>query len=130
MNRHGISDENQIIQRERRRRVGIITNDAYGIEDPQLYELLLEKFGNGMFGKKLRDEALAEVKELTIVNTQISDLSFLRFFPALVQLDVHSNALMSLMGLGFVPQLRRLKICDNPLFKITSLILRGILPQG
>jgi len=46
--------------------MAVINNDEYGIQDPQLYELLLNKFGNGMFGKKLRDEALAEVKDFLI----------------------------------------------------------------
>ena len=79
--------------------MGIISNDANGIQDPQLYEMLLGQFGNGRFGRKLREEALESVRELTIVNTQIEDLSFLRFFPRLVQLDVHANALVSLLGL-------------------------------
>lgn len=101
--------------------MGIITNDQYGIQDEELYELLLEQFGNGVFGKKLREEALYEVKELTIVNTGIRDLSFLRFFPNLIQLDVHANQLVSLLGLGFVHNLRRLKLSDNPVLAISAL---------
>ena len=101
--------------------MGVISNDENGIADPQLYELLLENFGSGRFGKRLRSEALDKIRELTVVNTQIHDLSFLRFFPSLIQLDVHANALTSLMGLGFVPQLRRLKLCDNPLTSLAAL---------
>ena len=76
--------------------MGIITNDANGIADTQLYELLLAQFGSGVKGRRLRSEALVDVRDLVIVNTQITDLSFLRFFPNLVTLDVHSNALETL----------------------------------
>ena len=79
--------------------MGIIANDLEGIADSQLYELLLDQFGSGIQGRRLRSEALVDVRDLVIVNTQINDLSFLRFFPNLVTLDVLANALESLNGL-------------------------------
>ena len=101
--------------------MGIIANDIEGIADSQLYELLLDQFGSGIQGRRLRSEALVDVRDLVIVNTQINDLSFLRFFPNLVTLDVHANALESLNGLGYARKLRRLKVSDNPLVSIEDL---------
>ena len=92
---HGI-----ICLRERTMCMGIISNDANGIEDPQLYEMLLGQFGNGRFGRKLREEALESVRELTIVNTQIEDLSFLRFFSSFGSAGCSCQCVSLLVGFG------------------------------
>jgi len=96
--------------------VGTIYNDADGITNEALFNAIKAKVHPimGWFKQSISEKAASQAKDIGhIVNDDIKDLDFLRFFPSLKSLSVDSKRLNDISGIRHITDATSIFLTGN-----------------